>query len=101
MSQTQPYGRRATVRDLVTMETPRRWRQFPFLPLTRRLNDHDPPELGVLYDARAASGKTGFRCTVFLVNLYALPGTEAELLRQPRCVYDTFDELANDGWVVD
>ena len=101
MSQTALYQRRATVRDLVIMQTPRRWRHFPFLPVVRRPTEHDSPELGVLYDARAVSGITGYRCTVFLVNLFALPLSEASLLVQPRCTYDNFEELLDDGWIVD
>jgi hypothetical protein len=27
--------------------------------------------------------------------------TEEELFALPRCVYDTVDELAGDGWAVD
>ena len=27
--------------------------------------------------------------------------TEAEFLKRPHCTYDTFEEVADDGWVVD
>ncbi len=52
-------------------------------------------QLGLLYDAKGASGTYGHNCTVYLVNLFELPPTEAEFLLLPRCVYDTFAELAD------
>jgi hypothetical protein len=55
----------------------------------------------VLYDARNVSGIYGYGSTVFLVNFFALPRTETELLARPRYVYDSPDELAEAGWVVD
>jgi hypothetical protein len=30
-----------------------------------------------------------------------MPKTEADLLALPKVVYDTFDELLDDGWVID
>jgi hypothetical protein len=41
-----------------------------------------------------ASRAPGFSARVFLVNLFGV-------LTRPKCVYDTFEELASDGWVVD
>ncbi len=55
----------------------------------------------VLYDAYGVSGTCGFRCTVFLRNVFTLPPTEAQLLTSAREVFDTFDELADAGWAVD
>ena len=60
-----------------------------------------PGEMGVLYDAVHSSGKYGLSSTVFVTNLYLLPRTEAEFLALPHHVYDTVEELAADGWVVD
>jgi hypothetical protein len=57
--------------------------------------------MGVLYDAVHSSGKYGLSSTVFVTNLYLLPRTEAEFLALPHHVYDTVEELAADGWVVD
>jgi hypothetical protein len=67
----------------------------------QRLPVGAPTELGILYDARGASGRTGYACTVFRTNLFTLPRNEADLLALPRHVYDTLDELADDGWLVD
>jgi hypothetical protein len=81
---------RARARELLYLQNPRLWAWYPFLPVVRQQPD-GARQCGVLYDARGMSGKYGFACTVFLVNLFALPPTEAELLAKPRCVYDTFE----------
>jgi hypothetical protein len=101
MTTTRTYLTRASPRDIRHFESPHLWVLHPFLPLIRRAHDADEPELGILYDARGASGTYGYACTVFLVKLLALPPTEAEFFRLPKCVYDNFEELAEDGWVVD
>ena len=98
---TDRLVRRATGRDMHFFQNPQLWPCRPFLPLTRQSVKNGLPELGVLYDARGTSGTYGHACTVFLTNLLMLPPTEAEFLSLPKCVYDTFDELADDGWVVD
>jgi hypothetical protein len=101
MPTTRPYVRQATARDLLFFQKPHLWPHHPFLPLTRRATDKSPPQLGVLYDARGVSGTYGHACTVFVTNIFSLPPTEAQFLALPRCVYDSFDELADDGWVID
>jgi hypothetical protein len=83
------------------MRNPQLWSQWPFLPVIRPSPAGGETELGVLYDARTVSGTYGFSATVFKVNLYLLPPTEAELLASPKRVYDTIDELVADGWSVD
>src|ERR1017187_4797537 len=91
---------RATMRDLTFLSTPSLWTLYPFLPVVRRSVRGDCQPLGVVYDAVGASGLYGYSATVFLTNLFTIPKTEVGLLALPRCVYDTFDELVNDGWVV-
>jgi len=93
--------RQAAAKDLFYFAHPEHWPLRPFLPLRRARDDSQDNELGLLYDAAGTSGTYGFGCTVFLVNLLDLPPTEPEFLALPRLVYDTFDELADDGWVVD
>jgi hypothetical protein len=92
-------ARRAGPRDFLYFQTPSLWKAYPFLPLIRRIEGH--VDCGVLYDAQEVSGLFGFRCTVFLTNLFTLPRVESTLLTGPRRVYDTFEELADDGWYVD
>jgi hypothetical protein len=58
-------------------------------------------QLGIVYDAVGMSELYGFSATVFLVNFFLIPKTEAEFLALPRIVYDTLDELFDDGWVID
>ena len=101
MNLTLVYPRRATARDFLFFTNPCLWKQYPFLPLIRRAGEPSEMQLGVLYDARGVSGIYGFSCAVFLVNIFILPKREAKLLNGPRLVYDTFDELADAGWVVD
>ena len=88
-------------RDLLVMRNPQLWSKWPFLPVIRPSKNGEDPELGVLYDARAVSGTYGFSATVFKVNLFLLPDTEAQLFAGPKQVYDTIDELVTDGWSVD
>lgn len=95
------FPRRATMRDLIVLSTPSSWSLYPFLPVIRRAAVGDVQQLGVLYDAVGVSGRYGFTATVFLTNIFDLPKTEAELFTLPKIVYDTFDELVADGWVVD
>jgi hypothetical protein len=89
------------MRDLVFLSTPSLWSLHPYLPVIRRSAQGDHQQLGVVYDARGATGLCGYSSTVVLVNLFDMPTTEAELLACPKIVYDTFDELLDDGWVID
>ncbi len=100
MPATHQFHRLAGPRDLLYFSCPDLWPLRPFLPLMR-YPVGGPAEEGLLYDAVHVSGTYGFSTTVFLVNLLLLPRTEAELLAVPRRVYDTPEELARDGWVVD
>lgn len=91
---------RARAKDIHMFATPSLWPVHPFLPLTRHLPENKT-ECGLLYNARGVSGLYGYGATVFRVNLLDIPVTEAEFLALPRYTYDTFEELADDGWVVD
>ncbi len=93
--------RRAGPRDLALFAAPDRWPRWPFLPLVRQLLSQEEPEQGILYDARGHANLYGHASTVFLTNVFFIPASQAEFLALPRHVYDTFDELADAGWVVD
>ena len=86
-------------RHIVMFASPKRWPCYPFLPVKRRTDNGD--QLGLLYDAIGVSRTYGYKATVFLANLFGLPKTEDELLALPKCVYDIFEELVDDGWIVD
>jgi len=58
-------------------------------------------ELGVVFDARNACGITGYSATVFLTNMFTLPGSFQEFLKLPRETFDTVEELSDRGWRVD
>jgi len=81
--------------------SPQLWPARPFLALTRIRPGSNLTEFGVLYDARGASSLFGYSATVFRANVFHLPPTEAEFLKLPHYTYDTFEEIADDGWVVD
>ena len=100
MHTTCQYHRRAGPRDLLYFSRPDLWPWRPFLPMKRYPVDA-PPEYGVLYDAVHVSGTYGLSATVFLTNLWTVPRTEAALLALPHHCYDTAEELAADGWIVD
>jgi hypothetical protein len=101
MSIARFFPRRATMRDITFMSTPSLWSVYPFLPVIRRGAVGGCQQLGVLYDAVGVFGRYGYTATVWLANLFLLPKTEAELFELPKIVYDTLDELVEDGWVVD
>ncbi len=70
-------------------------------PMVRRAPDGSIRQLGVVYDARGHRGRYGYSATVFLTNLFLRPRAEAVFFTLPRCVYDTIEELLDDGWTVD
>src|SRR5262245_28915399 len=100
MSSPPPGPRPAGPRDLLYFRTPGLWPTWPFLPVIRR-RPGGAVECGLLYDFRGTSGRCGYSATVIHGNLFLVPATEEGLLALPREVYDTADELAAAGWVVD
>ncbi len=101
MTMTRPLQRRATARDLHYFRHPELWPARPFLPVVRRFAGGNDPDLGVMYDAVGHADLYGFSATVFLSNVFNMPVATDELMQLARCVYDTVDELAADGWTVD
>jgi hypothetical protein len=89
------------LRDRVLFRTPTLWRYWPYLSVLRPHPSGQGQELGVLYDARRASGRYGFSATVFVTNLFLLPPTEEALFALPRHVYDTAEEMIDAGWTAD
>ena len=77
MSQLPNEEGQERVRNLHYMAMPRLWPHWPFLPLVRRRSGCKD-ELGLMYDARGASGLYGFSATVFLSNYFFVPAAEAE-----------------------
>jgi hypothetical protein len=92
-------SRRTRFAQVLLFANPELWPTRPFLALTRRHPDTNEIEYGVLYDARGASGLYGYSSTVFSTNLFQLPDAESEFLKLPRHTYDTFEEIADDGWI--
>jgi hypothetical protein len=100
MAVTTTPPTRSPQRDLHFMGDPSLWPTWPFLPLVRR-HAHGRTDYGVLFDAQAVCDLTGYRCTVYLSNVFTLPRTLDQFLALPKEVYDTFDELVAAGWRVD
>jgi hypothetical protein len=86
-------------RSLVFIAHPGVWPMWPVLPLVRRSRGRE--ELGVMFDFRGTTGRTGFGATVLLSNLFELPHGERELLALPREVYDSAAEVVAAGWEID
>ena len=86
-------------RDVLVFSNPALWPCWPFLPVMRRTKGVE--ELGLMYDVRHITGRTGYSATIFKCNLFELPPTEAEFLALPREVFDTCEEVAAGGWRVD
>lgn len=77
-------------KELEMMQTPDNWPVWPYLPLKRRPIKTDE-DIGLLMER----GPTiGVKPTVYLCNLFA-PSLEDFV------EYKSFEELVDDGWVVD
>ena len=100
MPATSKPPARSPQRDLHFMADAALWTIWPFLPLVRRPSPGGV-ECGLLFDAQGMCDLTGYRCTVFLTNLFTLPPKLDDFFALPREVYDTFDELVSAGWRVD
>ena len=100
MPATSKPPTQSPLRDLHFMGNPALWTTWPFLPLVRRPKPGEI-ECGLLFDAQAVCDLTGFRCTVWLTNLFTLPPKLDDFLALPKEVFDTFDELIANGWRVD
>lgn len=96
ISRTSPHDR---TRHLLFVTTPALWPAWPFLPVIRRSAGTE--ELGVMADVLGLAGLTGFKATVFKVNLYSLPERLDEFLTLPKEVFDSSEELVASGWSVD
>ena len=86
-------------RSLLFIAHPGLWPMWPVLPLVRRTRGMQ--ELGVMFDFKGTTGRTGFGATVLLSNLFELPPSERDLLALPREVYDSADEVVAAGWEID
>lgn len=100
MTLPTPIPRKATARDLLYLSTPRLWQTWPFLPVIRHRPDGDF-DCGLLYDCKGLNGRLGFSATVFLSNIFTMPDKEEEFLTLPKEVFDTAEEMAAAGWLVD
>ena len=101
---TPPNGQAVKVtarraRVLVFFTRPALWPAWPDLPVVRRGRGRE--ELGVLFDFRGTSGRTGYSATVFVTNLFLAPADERVLLLVPREVSDAPEDVADAGWDVD
>jgi hypothetical protein len=89
----------ARARTLYLLTNRQEWNCWPFLPVIRRSSGSE--EFGVVFDCLRAGGPAGFSCAVWKVNLFMMPPQMEQFLMLPKEVFDTPDELADAGWVVD
>ena len=85
-------------RTVLFIGTPTLWPAWPFLPLVRR--NRGTLELGVMIDSRSLA-LTGRSSTVYLGNLLDLPATLTDFLALPHETFDSAEEVASAGWLVD
>jgi hypothetical protein len=97
---SQAIDSKVRERNLLFMTDPKRWSHWPFLPLMRSISEQDY-DCGLLCDLEKSFGLSGFRCTVFVCNLFEVPPTLQELLALPKETFDTFEELLAAGWRID
>ncbi len=86
-------------RALLFLTHPRLWPAWPYLPVVRRRAGRE--ELGVVFDFRGTTGRTGYSAAVFKCNLFHAPSDERLLFLLPREVYDSADEVVAAGWDID
>jgi hypothetical protein len=87
-------------RNLLFLGRPDLWPSWPFLPVVRRDADGGE-ELGVVFDALHAINLAGYSATVFRTNLFEIPEDLDTLLKIPKEMFDTPEELYPAGWRVD
>ena len=89
----QPVTRPQEFDHAEFLRSPDRWPAWPVCPLKRPARrKEDWIECGVVIDQEE------HRWTVYLTNLFMLPGGLEDCERIP---YGSLEELLHDGWVVD
>lgn len=97
---TTSFLRRAGPNEQRLFANPTIWPQWPYLPVLRLQTD-ERPEFGLLYDAEGYSDKSGHQTTVFCATPADIALQESRFLKLPRHIYESVDELAAAGWIVD
>jgi hypothetical protein len=79
--------------SLAMMQEPNRWPKWPVLPVKRR-HDKGGPECGLMIEGRP---------TVYIANMFTLtPGALMPQLETTQSFgYPSYNDLVNDGWIVD
>jgi hypothetical protein len=101
------HGRMQRLASLEMMRTPAKWPRHPFLCLRNdRVIENGFPKLGLLCDPAQAPDRQHLRHTVFFVNLHEIPMfggslSQEEFFARDHATYGSFEEMLDDGWVVD
>lgn len=84
--------------DLSMMKNPGKWSQYPILPIKRVDKSGEIPEFGLLLPIKNP--------VVYLANMWDLgdlgvKDTGDIMKKVKSTVYDSFEAILDDGWVVD
>ncbi len=79
--------------DLQMMQNPDKWPQWPYLPVKRWVKDRQTPDLAIM----SVTGESASKPIVYFKNMF----DSKALIRTKHLEYASFEELLNDGWVVD
>lgn len=78
------------------MQNPSLWPRWPILPVKRSKDRKH----GVLAEF-GMPDRPEIKPIIYLANLFDLSDKVTDFSKLPKLEYDTFDDLINDGWVVD
>lgn len=86
---TPMYGRE---KDIALMSKPVEWPRWPLLPLKRSdKSGNGQIEVGVLYASQ------NYLTVVWLTTMFNTIDPDST----PKIVYDSYEAISDDGWVVD
>jgi len=86
--------------NLLFFTSPHLWSVWPFLPLVRRLPGKEE-EYGLLFDTKKTMKHWACLPRSSFATCFWMPPTVEEFLALPKETYDTPEEIADAGWLID